>query len=192
VIRARWVAPLLLAAALAGCSGDDGDSGDTSGQAQTTPRPAQTGGANGGAPTPTPAPPPTPLVQGKQIADSQGHKITVFPATLKRQGKLALLEIAATNDDPSDRVNLALVLRGGGSSFDEVTLIDPKGGKRYIVARDNEDDCLCTTFSGGGINIQPQETAIVSAYFAAPPAEVASVNVELPAKAGSFIDVPIS
>jgi hypothetical protein len=172
---------------LAGCSGDDGDSGDK-------PAPAQTQASGGQAPpaaTPTPAPPPTGLVPPKQLTDSQGRKVTVMPVTLKRQGKLALLELAAHND-ADERINLALVLRGSGLQFDEVTLIDTKGGKRYIVARDNEDDCLCTTFSGGGINIQPQETAIVSAYFAAPPAEVTTVNVELPAKGGTFIDVPIS
>ena len=54
----------------------------------------------------------------------------------------------------------------------------PQSGNYHAVTRDEQ--------------WQPQETAIISAYFAAPPADVTKVNVELPAKAGSFIDVPIS
>jgi hypothetical protein len=183
----------MLAAVLAGCSGDDGD-GEPTGQANRQEQPAETsgsGGQAGAAPSATPAPAPSALVAAKQVSDANGRKINVAPVTLKRQGKLALLEVSATNTADS-RVNLAIVLRGSGVQFDDVTLIDPKGGKRYIVARDNEDDCLCTTFGSGGITIQPQETAIVSAYFAAPPADVTAVNVELPAKLGTFTDVPIS
>jgi hypothetical protein len=186
---------VLLALVLAGCS-DDGDGGEQQsgqGSGQQQEQPAETGGANpgGDAPTATPAPAPSALVAAKQVSDANGRKVNVAPVTLKRQGKLALLEVSATNTADS-RVNLAIVLRGSGVQFDDVTLIDPKGGKRYIVARDNEDDCLCTTFGSGGITIQPQETAIVSAYFAAPPADVTTVNVELPAKLGTFTDVPIS
>ncbi len=184
-MRARWVPVALVAAvALAGCTGDDAaDSDDT--RAGQTAAP----GASPAASAP-PAAPVTGIVAGRTIDDSDGRKITVTPVTLKRQGKLTLLEVAARNEDPAERANIADSLRGSGATFDEVTLVDPANGKRYIVARDSENRCLCTSFVGG-VTVQPGGTAILGAYFAAPPENVTSLNVTMPG-AGTFTGVPVS
>jgi hypothetical protein len=188
-MRAAWPTALLAAAvtAVAGCSGGDDDA-----PAADQPRPAQSASEGGGpaGPAPTPVASLTGLVAGRTVDDTAGLKITVVPVTLKRQGKLALLEVAARNGDPQKRANLSDSLRGTGSSFDDVTLVDPANGKRYLVARDSKDECLCTSFVGG-ISVEPGGTAIVGAYFAAPPESVTNVNVVMPG-AGTFTGVPVS
>jgi len=173
--------------ALAGCSGDDEPA--ASGDARPS-QGASAGGDAGSTATPVPAASLTALVPGRTIDDSDGLKITVSVVTLKRQGKLALLEVAARNDDAAERANLSNSLRGTGARFDEVTLVDPVKGKRYLVARDSQDECLCTSFFGG-VSLEPGGTAIVSAYFAAPPDDVTALNVVMPG-AGTFTNVPVS
>ena len=179
------VAAVAAVAVLAGCSGDDEP------PAAGTPAPsASAEGGGGSAATPVPAASLTALVPGRTIDDSDGLKITVSVVTLKRQGKLTLLEVAARNDDADKRANLANSLRGSGARFDEATLLDPVNGKRYRVARDSQDECLCTSFFGG-VSVEPGGTAIVSAYFAAPPDDVSALNVVMPG-AGTFTNVPVS
>jgi hypothetical protein len=169
--------------ALPGCSGDDD---------APEPKPAQAApsGESGATATPAPAASVTALVPGRTIDDSDGLKITVSVVTLKRQGKLTLLEVAARNEDATKRANLSNSLRGSGSRFDEVTLLDPANGKRYLVARDSQDECLCSSFSGG-VSVEPGGTAILGAYFAAPPDGVTALNVVMPG-AGTFTNVPVS
>jgi hypothetical protein len=187
-MRARRVPMALVmavaaATALAGCSGDDEP------PAAGSPAPSATAeGGGGSAATPVPAASLTALVPGRTIDDSDGLKITVSVVTLKRQGKLTLLEVAARNDS-DERANLANSLRGSGARFDEATLVDPVNGKRYLVARDSKDECLCTSFFGG-VSVEPGGTAIVSAYFAAPPDDVTALNVVMPG-AGTFTGVPV-
>jgi hypothetical protein len=173
---------LVLISGLAGCSG--GSPG---------PAPSGTAAPSAGGATPanaTPAPSLTGIAPGRTLSDGDGHRVTVMPVTLRREGKLALLEVVARNDDAKEAVNLGVVLDASSTRFDGVTLVDPAAGKRYMVARDSKDACLCTTFLGG-FTLEPGGVGVVSAYFAAPPDPVTSLNVELP-QGGVFTGVPIS
>ncbi|WP_257578351.1 hypothetical protein [Streptomyces sp. JJ38] len=63
------------------------------------------------------------------------------------------------------------------SSIAGATLIDKSGKKRYMVLRDTDGQCLCTTGLAG---VQPGESRPVFAQFPAPPANVAAVEFHVP------------
>ncbi|MCC3774445.1 hypothetical protein [Streptomyces sp. UNOB3_S3] len=63
------------------------------------------------------------------------------------------------------------------SSVSGASLIDSAGKKRYLVLRDTDGECLCTT---GLVNIRPGESRPVFAQFPAPPASVTDVDFQLP------------
>jgi hypothetical protein len=129
------------------------------------------------------------LVRGRTVQDRSGLPITVTPVTLRREGKLVLLELAARND--GDRqANLPDTVRNTEIVFDGVSLVDPDAAKRYLVARDDKGGCLCTSFFGG-LTVNPGATGLLRAYFAAPPPEVSTVTVEV-SNVGAFPDVPVS
>lgn len=56
-------------------------------------------------------------------------------------------------------------------------------------AQDSSGNCLCTS-NMDSAGISPGETMAFSATFAAPPKDVAAVDVHIP-HAGTFTDVPI-
>ncbi|OKI09759.1 hypothetical protein A6A06_03675 [Streptomyces sp. CB02923] len=63
------------------------------------------------------------------------------------------------------------------SSVSGATLVDKAGKKRYLVLRDTEGECLCTTGLSG---LKPGESRPVFAQFPAPPAKVTEVDFQLP------------
>ena len=132
----------------------------------------------------------TGLVPGRPATDDDGRSITMTPVTLRRQGGLVLLELTGQNNDPNTAVNLAEPLGRGNYGFEAVTLIDPVNRKRYLVARDSANACLCTSFVGGLV-VQPGQSGLVSAFFSAPPDSVRTIDVEVPG-VGVFPDVPLS
>ncbi len=200
---ARCVLSVLVVAALTGCSSDGDGTADTG--SSSTPTPSAAGTATpsaAGTATPsagtgqpssttssTAAASMAGLVPGRTIANVDGVRITFVPVTLRRQGKLAVLELTGRNEDTSDNANLANPLRGSGTRFDGVSLVDRVNAKRYVVARDSKDQCLCTSFAGGLV-VKPGETGLVSAYFAAPPPGVDRIDVDVPG-VGVFGDVPV-
>ncbi|MFI1969092.1 hypothetical protein [Streptomyces cinnamoneus] len=63
------------------------------------------------------------------------------------------------------------------SSVSGASLIDAAGKKRYLVLRDTDGECLCTT---GLVNIRPGESRALFAQFPAPPDGVRDVDFQLP------------
>ncbi|MET9416569.1 hypothetical protein ABZY03_20745 [Streptomyces klenkii] len=63
------------------------------------------------------------------------------------------------------------------SSVSGASLVDASGKKRYLVLRDTDGECLCST---GLTNIKPNESRPVFAQFPAPPADVTEVDFQLP------------
>ncbi|MFH8786000.1 hypothetical protein [Streptomyces roseoverticillatus] len=63
------------------------------------------------------------------------------------------------------------------SSVSGASLVDASGKKRYLVLRDTDGECLCST---GLTNIKPSESRPVFAQFPAPPADVNEVDFQLP------------
>ncbi|MGW1071411.1 hypothetical protein [Streptomyces sp. NPDC002537] len=64
------------------------------------------------------------------------------------------------------------------SSLSGASLVDASGKKRYLVLRDTDGECLCST---GLTNVKPQEDRPVFAQFPAPPESVTAVDFQLPA-----------
>jgi hypothetical protein len=150
-------------------------------------------GLNGDVPPTTAAPEPVAslagLARGRTVQDSAGLAITLTPVTLRREGKLVLLELTARND--GDRqANLPDTVLNTSIVFDGVSLVDPDAAKRYLVARDDGGGCLCTSFFGG-LTVEPGATGLLRAYFAAPPPQVSTMTVEV-SNVGAFPDVPVS
>ncbi|KUL52096.1 hypothetical protein ADL22_05650 [Streptomyces sp. NRRL F-4489] len=63
------------------------------------------------------------------------------------------------------------------SSVSGATLVDKAGKKRYLVLRDTNGECLCTTGLSG---LLPGQSRPVFAQFPAPPAKVTEVDFQLP------------
>lgn len=63
------------------------------------------------------------------------------------------------------------------SSISGATLVDKAGKKRYLVLRDTDGECLCTTGLSG---LKPNESRPVFAQFPAPPMKVTEVDFQLP------------
>lgn len=76
----------------------------------------------------------------------------------------------------------------GGSTLDGIYLIDATHAKKYPVARDSYNQCLCDT-NLIGTYVYAGSSLFLSATFGAPP--VNSVNVFIP-DYGTFVNVPIS
>ncbi|MFI1430847.1 hypothetical protein [Streptomyces lydicus] len=63
------------------------------------------------------------------------------------------------------------------SSISGATLVDKAGKKRYLVLRDTNGECLCTTGLSG---LMPGASRPIFAQFPAPPAKVTEVDFQLP------------
>jgi hypothetical protein len=74
------------------------------------------------------------------------------------------------------------------ASVGGISLIDAVNKKKYLVARDSEDTCLC---SRGVNSVAAGERLNVWAKFPAPPDDVQKINVSIPHFSPAD-DVPIS
>ncbi|MEU4510683.1 lipoprotein [Nonomuraea wenchangensis] len=111
---------------------------------------------------------------------------------LKRQGRTATLTWVVTALD--GKVNVHNGLGTGTLDFtvSGVALIDPVNAKRYRVARNGtgaDAECVCSGTQGQFL--KKGEASTLYAVFAAPPADVSTINVEMPG-IGVFTDVPIA
>jgi hypothetical protein len=111
---------------------------------------------------------------------------------LRRQGDLLLLQWSVTNEAPRASVLAHSWFNPSPMSSDVggVTLVDPRGRKRYLAARDAEGSCVCS--HPHGVSVAPRGRLVLSAAFAAPPGGVDRLNVEFPRIFGTAPDVPVS
>ncbi|WP_378784632.1 hypothetical protein ACFMQL_04185 [Nonomuraea fastidiosa] len=72
---------------------------------------------------------------------------------------------------------------------DGVFLVDVKNAKKHLVAVDSEGKCVCSRIQA--LFLKKDDTAVLSATFAAPPPDVTTVDVHIP-NVGTLSDVPIS
>ena len=116
------------------------------------------------------------------------------PVALHRQGAFVVLEVQVRNTTPAgvgdDSYNFPSLFMTNSASFTAVSLVDGTNHKRHTVVTDNKDRCLCTSFFGG-LPIPRGGSAVLTAYFAAPPAGVTAMDVVLD-KRGSFPAIPVS
>ncbi|WP_431042492.1 hypothetical protein ACQUSR_11600 [Streptomyces sp. P1-3] len=72
------------------------------------------------------------------------------------------------------------------SSISGASLVDQRGKKRYLILRDTDGECLCTT---GLANLRPGESRPVFAQFPSPPADVTRVDFQLPTMPSISIEI---
>ncbi|MFE3453403.1 hypothetical protein ACFXJ8_31205 [Nonomuraea sp. NPDC059194] len=201
-----------LAAALSGCGmmpAQFGGGGGEEKQQQSQPIAAESSAAPQQAESAPPeqqtesAPPEqqaqsAPAEQQTTIASREvkagGADLLVSITSLKRQGKLATLAWTVTNQGESRwdmGTDMGDTPAGLGLTVGGVNLVDPVNGKRYKVARTGQyprATCLCSDYD---VFTEPGEVLPLHATFAAPPADVTKINVDLRVL-GVFTDVPVS
>jgi hypothetical protein len=190
----RRIAWLLLAVAAVGTAACD-DFGDGGGSGTET---VSTGGPTpptGGTPAAAPSQPPVQPGEALASRDVQadGADLTIDITGLQRQGEAATLSFRITNTGSVDPWYLGFAL--GSANLDYtvsgVTLVDPVNAQRYLVARGGGEDGDCACTQNTNLSLSEGDSAEFFATYAAPPPEVATINVEFP-RFGVFTDVPIS
>ncbi|MEV4071280.1 hypothetical protein ACGFJC_33640 [Nonomuraea fuscirosea] len=199
----KTIALAFAAAALAGCGvipGQQGAGGEER-QPETAPAAASEQAASEQADaaeaTPAQSAPPqdAKVIATREASTGAGDqygKARVDITALKRQGRTVSLNWTVTATD--GKVNLHNGLGGGALDFtvSGVSLIDPVNAKRYRVARNGTgEDAECVCSGTQGQFLEPEEASTLYAVFAAPPADVTKINIEMP-MFGVLTDVPIS
>ncbi len=205
-LRPRTSGALLLTGlvALGGCGGSDKNDKQSSKTTQSAPSGAQsTSTSPGGKVVATPE---KAIASRDGSVDSKPVKLEIVQ--LKRSGGTSALsfrlsELTSTGDS-SGLAQVASTFDDGilekekntddptvgGDSLDGVSLIDSKNRKRYLVARDSNNACVCDGDLGNAF-VRQDAPLVLSATFAAPPADVSSMDVVVP-HFGTFKDVPVS
>lgn len=173
--RATLSAALLISlAALTGCGSDDGK-GDASPAAASSARPVS--GSAGGNRSASDAP-------SESIGEIKGPDGVVVSLTSAVRDKSGFVTVNGAVTNRGSKPYTPLTWRSketamkSQSSVSGASLIDEAGRKRYLVLRDTDGECLCTT---GLVNIRPGESRSVFAQFPAPPDSVTEVDFQLPA-----------
>jgi hypothetical protein len=180
----RWlVAALAVALGACGGGGDDNE-----------PAPAQE--TPGDAPaeataTPEPAPEEAAAVV-ETLGSVDGGRVRFILTELRRSGPTVVLNARLEPADPAgDRLQVASTfddgifqpLEDGGDEeadvFDGVALIDPEGRKKYLVARDENNRCVCSNGLSAAF-IRADAPVELTATLAAPPPGVTQVDLIVP------------
>ncbi|MFD7507130.1 hypothetical protein [Streptomyces sp. NPDC059850] len=164
-----------LALAVAGCgSGDGGDGKDSGAPHKSTE--AKTDDGQGET---EPA-----ADSEKVIGEMKGPKniVVTLHSAERDSGGFVTVNGTVTNRgstlfNPIDWRSPEVELAKSRSSVSGATLIDAKGKKRYLVLRDTDGQCLCTTGLSG---IKENESRPFFAQFPAPPKSVTEVDFQLP------------
>ncbi|MFJ4778684.1 hypothetical protein [Streptomyces sp. NPDC088762] len=174
----------VLALALAGCGGGDEkpkepQKAGTSQSQGSTPQQAAPTGSKGSAPLEVIATAPGPagvvLEINSAVRDEDGY-VTVS-GQIKNTGSTPFSQIAALRGDEKT---------ASPASVAGATLVDAAGKKRYLVLRDTEGRCACTT----GLSIvKSGESVPFFAQFPSPPATTTEVVFGLPTFATATIKI---
>jgi hypothetical protein len=188
---AIWLAAIAIAAALGagGCSNKEPAAPAT----PSAPAAAAPPAAAPAPAAPAAAPPPS-SVPVLATADGETPGIKAEIQELKRDsGGTLTLKLTLVNGS-SKRLDFGYAFGDPDhqikdhASVGGISLIDPVNKKKYLVARDSENTCLC---SRGLNHVAPGERLNVWAKFPAPPDDVQKINVSIPHFSPAD-DVPIS
>ncbi|GII02749.1 hypothetical protein Pta02_47570 [Planobispora takensis] len=132
------------------------------------------------------------VIGSREITGNNWYKVRVDLYAVQRQEKLITVNFAATvleHDRASgwDVGSTFSAVPSDTPTVDGVYLVDTKNARKHLVATDAEGKCLC---SSGLVEIDTDRTIVFSATFAAPPADVGTVDVFIP-RAGTFKNVPL-
>ena len=164
--------------------------------AQTPEAGTETEAEAGGAP----APEGEPIVEG--TGSDSGQPFSVAILELKRSGPTVVLNgqvsVPADEENPDARFQITDTFADrsqqdqnvAGDAFDGVALIDPENRKKYLVARDEDGNCVCTRELSGAF-ARPDAPISVQATLTAPPPDVTTVDLYIP-QVKTFTKVPIA
>lgn len=139
----------------------------------------------------------TPVATRKSSQDGQEVVLTLYPVV--RDGATSHLNFTLSSKaSEQNKVQIADMLTdndnktGEDSSWaaDGLQLIDGKNSKVYLVASDGNGRCLCSAQLLGKY-LYDNQPKVLSSTFAAPPADVTSVDVRVP-NFGTVVRVPVS
>ncbi|MER7984274.1 hypothetical protein ABTY53_01520 [Streptomyces noursei] len=164
-----------LALLVAGCGGG-GDGGDAPGKDGRKPAAHSATPDGGGAGSPA-------ADADKVIGEMKGPDgvVVTLNSAVRDSGGFVTVEGTVTNH--GTRAFNAIDWRSNEtelksrSSISGATLVDKPGKKRYLVLRDTNGECLCTTGLSG---LLPGQSRPLFAQFPAPPAKVTEVDFQLP------------
>ncbi|MEV0370449.1 hypothetical protein AB0I10_11560 [Streptomyces sp. NPDC050636] len=163
-----------LALVVAGCGGGDGGSRTTDDKKPTATRSS----------VPKESGPGTPAADSEQvIGEMKGPDgiVVTLHSVVRDTGGFVTVNGTVTNR--GTRVFNAIDWRSNEtemqsrSSISGATLVDKAGKKRYLVLRDTNGECLCTTGLSG---LRPGASSPIFAQFPAPPTKVTEVDFQLP------------
>lgn len=110
---------------------------------------------------------------------SPGATVQISVLGLQVQGQLATLRLGFTPHDPTKSADQTISLFDMACHGNtDVTLVDPVQLKRYVVVKDSAHNQLAPD-SVGGIQAVSGQTSTGGWVFAAPPASVTAVDVQV-------------
>ncbi|WP_433438014.1 hypothetical protein [Nonomuraea sp. CA-141351] len=190
----KTIALAVAAVALAGCGalpGRQGGGGEERQSQAVAESPTEKQETSPAEEQQSAAPQDTKVIATREVAVKEG-KARADITGLKRQGRTLTLNWTVTAT--AGKVNMHNGMSTGTLDFtvSAVSLIDPVNAKRYRVARNGTgEDAQCVCSGTQGQFLESGQTSTVYAVFAAPPADVTKINIEMP-MIGVFTDVPIS
>ncbi|GAA0392027.1 hypothetical protein [Streptomyces luteireticuli] len=155
-----------LAAAAAGCGGGDDGGKDGGGAGSSKPVADSEDSRPGGVLGELKGPNGVVVTIGSAVRDGGGFVTVQGSVTNRGKAVFDALEWRSKETGVKSR-----------SAISGASLVDDRSKKRYLVLRDTDGECLCTT---GLTNIKPGESRPVFAQFPAPPSEVTAVDFQLP------------
>jgi hypothetical protein len=181
----RWLlVPVLLGLGLSGCSATTADpSGQSaaptsSSEGDASERPEQTPASGSPSATARSASPGSGSagdVLATRTSELGSRQVRADVLTLRRSGELLTLEIQLTNLDSGSLVSSqSFAVNPGDGSVTGITLVDGRNKKRYLPAKDSTGRCLCSKAS---ISLNEGGSTVLSATYAAPPADVTTLSV---------------
>ncbi|MEU5102463.1 hypothetical protein AB0H07_09270 [Streptomyces sp. NPDC021354] len=165
-----------LALAVAGCGSDDGKKPDGGGGKTSAAAKDDRSGDDG--PDSEPA-----ADSSKTIGEIKGPNgiVVTLHSAVRDNGGFVTVNGTVTNrgDQPFNAVDWRSkeTEMRSRSSVSGASLVDQAGKKRYLVLRDTDGECLCTTGLSG---IKPDESRPLFAQFPAPPSSVTKVDFQIP------------
>ena len=154
----------------------------------------------------TPSPTATPTASGAGSAGDQPvatrpgsfdkDKVVATMYPVRRSGETASVNLYLAAQDPDGTFMLLNSLGDGNTetsskaltSVDGVRLVDPVAKKAYLPAVTADGQCVCSPDDGATGEVR--SSVWVTVTFAAPPAQLTSINVTVPTF-GTFTDVPV-
>lgn len=126
-------------------------------------------------------------VVASRSGSADGKRIELDLHRIVRDGSLAHVTFTVRSGDDAVVGDLFSDRESNDYEADGITLIDPAAKKLYLVASHGRD-CVCT--ATGALTLSADAPSVISASFAAPPASVTAMDVQIP-HFGVFPHVPV-